>query len=299
MTDTTANFTVAHSPDPDDAFMYYGLAKGFVTLPNYTIKHRITDIHTLNQLALEGADEVTAISAAAYPGIVDRYRIMTVGASVGRGYGPIVVAQKDMPLENKRIAVPGKSTTARMLSHLLLPEFEEVEIPFDQIFDAIKDGKVDAGVLIHEGQLTYPEYGMVKIRDLSEDWLEETGYPIPLGLDMIRRDVPDDVAVAFTEALARSILHAYENIDDASAYAQEFGRGISDTLNRQFVQMYVNVDTLFLDEDCRASLTELYGRAQAKGLLESVPSLDFVTPGDPAVIDRINAFIRNAAGSEE
>ena len=136
---------------------------------------------------------------------------------------------------------------------------------------------------------------MVKLRDLAEDWLDATGYPIPLGLDMIRRDVPDDVAVAFTEALAQSILHAYENMDDASAYAQEFGRGINDALNRQFVQMYVNVDTLLLGEDCRASLKELYSRAQARGLLESVPPFDFVTPGDPAVIDRINAFIRNAA----
>jgi 1,4-dihydroxy-6-naphthoate synthase len=283
-------FTVAHSPDPDDAFMYYGLAKELVTLPDYAIQHRIADIHSLNQLAMQGVDEVTAISAAAYPLVADKYRIMTVGASVGRGYGPIVVAPQVLDLQGKRIAVPGRTTTARLLSQLLLPPFEEVEIPFDQIFEAIKAGEVAAGVLIHEGQLTYPEYGMVKIADLAEMWKTETGYPIPLGLDVIARRLPETVAVQFSEVLAESILLAYEQLEDSTAYAREFGRGISAQLNKQFVQMYVNMDTLDFGEDCQRSLELLYQRAFAKGLLEKIPVLDFVTPQRVEVIQRIRDF---------
>lgn len=271
-------FTVAHSPDPDDAFMYYGLAKEYVTLPDYTIQHRIADIHTLNQLALQGVDEVTAISAAAYPLVAEHYRIMTVGASVGRGYGPIVVAPQMLDLQGKRIAVPGKTTTARLLSQLLLPPFEEVEVPFDQIFTAIQAGEVAAGVLIHEGQLTYPDYGMVKIADLAESWRTETGYPIPLGLDVIARRLPDAVAIQFAEALAESILYAYAHLAEATAYARTFGRGIATSLNTQFVQMYVNADTLHFGEDCQRSLRLLYQRAGEKGLLDKVPVLDFVAP---------------------
>lgn len=288
------SFTVAHSPDPDDAFMYYALAKGFVTLPGYAIQHRIADIHTLNQLALQGVDEVTAISAAAYPLVANYYRIMTVGASVGRGYGPLVVAKQALDLQGKRIAVPGKTTTARLLSQLLLPPFEEVEIPFDQIFEAIQAGEVDAGVLIHEGQLTYSDYGMVKIADLAEQWKTETGFPIPLGLDVIARRLPEIVAVQFSEVLAESILYAYQQLADSTAYAREFGRGIDAQLNTQFVQMYVNADTLDFGEECRRSLALLYQRAYAKGLLNSIPPLDFIAPQRLDIIKQIENFNCNS-----
>jgi len=288
------NFTVAHSPDPDDAFMYYGLAKGFISFLDYKIQHRITDIHTLNQLALQGTDEVTAISAAAYPLVAHHYRIMTVGASVGRGYGPIVVAPQPMDLTGKRIAIPGKTTTARLLSQLLLPPFEEVEIPFDQIFTAIHSGAVDAGVLIHEGQLTYPQYGMVKIFDLTECWKEKTGYTVvPLGLDVISRQLSETVAIGFTEALAASILYAYQHLDEAACYAQQFGRGIDDQLNKQFVKMYVNADTLHLGEECQQSLKTLYQQAYAQGLLNDLPRLDFISPQHNDIVRKIQNFIKN------
>jgi 1,4-dihydroxy-6-naphthoate synthase len=290
MTDANKEFVVAHSPDPDDAFMYFGMAKGHVSLPGYTIKHRIADIHQLNKLAVEGVDEVTAISAASYPEVAHNYRIMTVGASVGRGYGPIVVAKEEMDLTGKRIAVPGLTTTARLMSRLLLPPFEEVEVPFDKIFEAIDAGEVDAGVLIHEGQLTYPDYGVVKLLDLADAWKERTGYPIPLGLDVISRDLPESVQVGFAEAMAESILCAYENIDEAAAYAQEFGRGISKDQNLEFVQMYVNLDTLHLGEDCCRSLEALYASAADQGLMQDVPPLDFVTPQNPAIVERIVEF---------
>jgi 1,4-dihydroxy-6-naphthoate synthase len=296
MTITAQPFTVAHSPDPDDAFMYYGLAKGNITVPGYSVTHRISEIHHLNQLALQGTDEVTAISAASYPQVAGNYRIMTVGASVGRGYGPIVIAREPMSLAGKRIAVPGLTTTARLLSRLLLPDYTEMEVPFDRIFEVIQSGEADAGVLIHEGQLTYPEFGMVKIFDLAEAWKRETGCPIPLGLDVIARRLPDHVAVAFTEALAASILYAYEHLDDAAAYARTFGRGISQDLNIQFVQMYVNNDTLELGEDCRQSLQQLYRRAKDKGLIADIPQLDFVEPQNPAIVQRIRDFISRQNG---
>ncbi len=288
------SFTVAHSPDPDDAFMYYGLAKGFISFLNYHIQHRIADIHTLNQLASQGTDEVTAISAATYPAVAHHYRIMTVGASVGRGYGPIVVAPRPIDLAGKRIAVPGKSTTARLLSQLLLPPFEEVEVPFDQIFTAITTGQVEAGVLIHEGQLTYPEYGMIKLLDLTESWQKQTGYSvIPLGLDVISRQLPETVAIRFSEALAESILYAYDHIEEAAQYAQQFGRGIDTQLNKKFVQMYVNADTLYFSEECQSSLKTLYSRAQAKGFLDNIPPLDFIAPQHHEIVKKIEGFLNH------
>lgn len=285
---------VAHSPDPDDAFMYYGLAKELVTVPGYRIEHHVDDIHTLNQLALRGEPEVTAISAAAYPQVQQHYRIMTVGASVGRRYGPIVVTREPIDLAHKRIAVPGLTTTARMLSHFYLPEFEEVEIPFDRIFDAVAAGRVDAGVIIHEGQLTYTDHGFVKVLDLGECWFEETGLPIPLGLDVISRRLSEETARRFAEVLTRSILLAYDQLAESTAYAQTFGRGIDPATNERFVKMYVNHDTLDLGTEGRAALDTLYARAVAAELLETPPALDFVAPEDPALLERIAEFRRTA-----
>ena len=218
---------IGHSPDADDAFMYYALAHGKVRVGNYEVQHVMEDIESLNQRALSGELEGTAISAGAYPQVADKYRIMSVGSSIGRNYGPMVVARSDRAdtsLQNARVAIPGTYTTAYLLLRLYAEGFEAVPIDFDKIMPAVQNGEVDAGLLIHEGQVTYSDEGLVKLLDLGEAWGQDTGLPIPLGLDMVRRDLGEEMAVLMAESLRDSIQYAFDHEDEALDYAIKFSR---------------------------------------------------------------------------
>jgi 1,4-dihydroxy-6-naphthoate synthase len=269
---------IGHSPDPDDAFMFYALARGAEQDSGFAVEHVLADIETLNLRAMNGELEVTAVSAAAYPQFADRYWIMRTGASMGRGYGPIVVAKDSISdWKGKLVATPGLHTTANLLLSIHHPEVRREVVPFDEIPAAVLDGRVDAGVLIHEGQLTYQDMGLRKVSDFGALWEKETGgLPLPLGLDLVRKDLGRETAVRLSSLLRRSIEHALDNEEDALTYALEFGRGIERDVGRKFVRMYVNEDTLDMGEEGVAALRHLYGRAMECGLLERIPDLDLV-----------------------
>lgn len=272
--------TFGHSPDADDAFMFYALAKRFVTIPGREIGHEMKDIQTLNGLASEGEIPVTAISAAHYPAVSDKYRIMSCGASVGRNYGPTVVANKPMKeseLEDAVIAVPGRHTTSWMLYRIFAPKFGSAKfVNFDEVGPTVERGEADAGILLHEGQILYEKLGFHLVLDLGKRWFEETGLPIPLGLDLVNRNLGEELAQQATDALKASIVYAREHEDDALDYALEFGRGIDREDGRKFVRMYVNEDTVDMGEDGRKALETLYAKAGEKGILDVVPAVDVV-----------------------
>ncbi|MBW3660481.1 MAG: ABC transporter substrate-binding protein [Gemmatimonadetes bacterium] len=275
-----------HSPDPDDAFMFYGLAKGAVTIPSpsgapYAVEHVLADIQTLNEMARAGELEVTAISAHAYPEVADKYWILHCGASMGIGYGPIVVARPDGPesvaaLEGKTLAIPGRLTTAWLVAQLFLPEIEPEVVMFDEIPGAVAAGEVDAGLVIHEGQITYADQGLVKLVDLGEAWREETDLPLPLGLDVVRRDLGRQSAEAVARGLHDSIAYAFENEDDAVAYALDFGRGLDTERARRFVKMYVNDYTLDMGEEGARALETLFARGAGAGLIRPVEDIEWI-----------------------
>jgi len=271
---------VGHSPDPDDAFMYYALAKGKVTVEGYRLQQVLEDIQSLNQRALVGELEVTAISAAAYPQVFQHYRILACGASVGRNYGPIVVSTTPLvpaQLEGKRIGIPGELTTAYLLLRIYLQHsIVPVVMPFDAIVDAVCQGKVDAGVIIHEGQITWKQQGLFNVLDLGVEWNADTGLPIPLGLDMVHRRLGPEGGARVGQALKASVYYALTHEDDAIDYALDYGRGIDKETCRTFVGMYVNQDTLDMGVEGKRALETLYTRAQERGLIETVPPLDIV-----------------------
>ncbi len=273
---------IGHSPDPDDAYMFYAITHGLVGLDgpeDASPKEVLEDIQSLNRRALTGELEMTAISAAVYPQVADRYRILACGASMGLNYGPIVIAARPMAIDDlraKRIGMPGVNTTAFLLSRIMLPEFEPVQLPFDQMMEPVRSGEIDAAVVINEGQLTFGDEGVEKILDLGELWHEETGLPLPLGLDCVRRDLGDAWQVALGRALQRSIDAAYANNEAAVAYALTFGRGIDAKLGEKFAKMYVNELTVDMGTEGESGLRELYTRAHAAGLLDAVPEVDIV-----------------------
>ena len=273
---------IGHSPDPDDAFMFYAFATGVVTVEGYEVQQVLKDIESLNQLAMQGDIEVTAISAGAYPRLAHQYRIMACGSSVGRGYGPILLSRsiKDLiGLEGKRIGIPGEYTTAYLLlrTYLNVP-FEPVIVSFDKIGDAVGSGEVDAGLFIHEVQLTWKAEGYTNLLDLGEAWTKDTGLPIPLGLDVVNRSLGDDTAKQVAKAFQASIRYAISHEDDAVEYALPFGRGIDADTCRRFVRMYVNQDTINMGEEGVKALETLYQRAHQRGLITEVPRLDIVEP---------------------
>jgi len=262
---------IGHSPDPDDAFMFYGFASEQVTIPGYRIEHILHDIQSLNVLA-EGDDplEVTAMSLHAFLGMEDRYELLEVGTSVGREYGPRLVATRPMELselEGKRVALPGPRTTATLVARGLLPPFEEAHMDFTQIMDAVSNGSVDTGVLIHEGQLTYGDSGLVLLADLGALFAERhNGLPLPLGVNCVRSDLPEDLKRTIAAAYRRSVEIALEQRAAAVEYSLEYGRGLSHEMADQFVGMYVNEDSLaFHDElrDAVAVLRDQYYTAHA------------------------------------
>lgn len=259
--------------------MFYGFQTGAVTIPGFQVKHVLKDIQELNLMARNGELEVTAVSAAAYPGIADKYWVMNVGSSVGRGYGPVVVSTRAAELselQGKRLAVPGLQTTAYLLARLLLPEFEPVVVRFDEVMDTVKSGRADFALVIHDGQLTYGESGFHRVADLGELWKKETGLPIPLGLDLVRKDLGRPLAETICAAMKASIEFALAHPRGADEYARTFGRDLDLGTSARFVRMYVNEDTLNFGSEGRCALETLFARARGLGLSESVGDLEIV-----------------------
>ena len=272
--------SIAHSPDSDDAFMFYGLATNKVRVPGYKFTHVLTDIETLNHKAIdEQFYDVTAISFHAYPYLQDNYTLMACGGSVGEGYGPMIVSTRKLSLDEvkkTRIAVPGTLTTAYLTLMLFHPEVETVTIPFDKIIPAVASGEFDAGLIIHEGQLTYANDGLVKILDLGQWWREETGLPLPLGGNAIRRSLGNEVMTIATNALRDSIQHALDNREEALAYAMQFARDLDPTLANRFVGMYVNERTLNYGEDGKEAIRKLLELGYDRGIIPHRANVDFV-----------------------
>jgi len=268
---------IGHSPDPDDAFMFYGLASGKVKIPGFTIEHVMEDIQSLNMRALHGELEITAISAHAYPHVADKYFIMAAGASMGEGYGPIIISRNYSTLEElhgKVVGTPGKLTTANLLFKIFTEGIQQEDIPFDQIIDAVLKDRIAAGLLIHEGQLTYKDAGLRKVLDFGELWRDETnGLPLPLGLDVVRRDLGEKFAREISRALRDSIRYGYDHQDESIPYALQFGRGINSAIGSKFVKMYVNERTIDLGEEGRRALQLLFEKAYERKLIARLPEV--------------------------
>jgi len=271
---------IGHSPDPDDAFMFYALTAGKVKIEGVRIEHLLEDIESLNRRARTAELEVTAVSAATYTLVADRYRMMDPGASMGKGYGPILVARepidpKDIP--NKVVAIPGSHTTASLLLRMYMPEEPAlIEVAFDKIPQAVLDGQADLGLLIHEGQITHQKMGLVKVLDFGEMWLRDTGLPLPLGVNVMRRDLGDAMHRTLSQGLRESIAWAHANVDEAVEYAMRYGRGIDKETATRFVLMYVNDYTVKLGAEGLAALEQLFKKAYEKRLIPSIPPLDVV-----------------------
>ncbi|MGH3011362.1 MAG: menaquinone biosynthesis family protein [Gaiellaceae bacterium] len=272
---------LGHSPDPDDAFMFWGLAAGRVDARGFEFEHVLEGIQTLNEWALEGRLEVTAISLHTYPFVQDRYVILPHGASIGSGYGPVVVSKRPLEkadLADVEVAVPGRMTTAFLVLSLYVGGgFRYREVAFDEIMDEVEAGRAEAGLLIHEGQLTYASRGLHRVVDLGEWWLLETGLPLPLGINVARRDLGNDVLPELSEVLRDSIRAGLANRDEALAYALQYGRGLSTELADKFVGMYVNELTEDYGEEGRQAVAELLRRGEEAGAFERPVRVEFVT----------------------
>ena len=272
--------SIAHSPDSDDAFMFYGLATNKVRVPGFKFTHTLTDIETLNHRAInEAFYDVTAISFHAYPYLQENYTLMACGGSVGEGYGPMIVSCRKLTLpqvKKTRIAVPGTLTTAYLTLKLFAPDIETAVVPFDKIIPAVAAGEFDAGLIIHEGQLTYANDGLTKLLDLGQWWREQTGLPLPLGGNAIRRSLGPETLLTTTNALRNSIQHALDNREEALAYAMQFARDLDPTLANRFVGMYVNERTLNYGPDGREAIQKLLDMGFDRGIIPHRANVDFV-----------------------
>ncbi|MBI4717654.1 MAG: ABC transporter substrate-binding protein [Planctomycetes bacterium] len=275
------NLTLGHSPDPDDAFMFYALATGKIDTSPWQFEHVLQDIQTLNQRALAGELHITAVSIHAYPFVADTYALTSCGASMGDGYGPLVVAREPLNVEALRgrtIAVPGEMTTAFLALNLLLGvgTFRHIVVMFDRILDCVARGEADAGLIIHEGQLTYSRHRLHGVVDLGAWWKQETGLPLPLGGNAIRRDLGmpamRDIATILRRSIEYGLAHRAEAVEHSLRYARDMGRELAD----RFVGMYVNNFTVDYGEVGRRAIHELLGRAHHSGLVPAVPDLEFV-----------------------
>jgi 1,4-dihydroxy-6-naphthoate synthase len=271
---------VGHSPDPDDAFMFYGLSSGKVKLDGIIIDHMLEDIQSLNMRALKSELEVTAISAHAYPSVADKYWIMATGASMGEGYGPVLISKKYNSLEElkgKKIATPGKLTTASLIFKIFTDKLENVDIPFDQIMERVESGEFAAGVLIHEGQITYADQGFQKIIDFGELWKSRFGdLPLPLGLDVVRKDIGEKLARTLSVGLKQSIHYGYTHQSEAIPYALQYGRGIDIALGERFVKMYVSELTVDMGERGKKALETLFRLGAERKLIAPVDTIELV-----------------------
>ena len=274
----TEKVRIGHSPDSDDAFMFYALAKGLIPTDPFEIVHVIEDIETLNRRALAAELEVTAISVHAYAYVAKDYALMPCGASIGDRYGPLVVSKTPMEtLEGKRIAIPGEMTTAYLTLSLFQPNFEAETRPFDKILEAVQKDEVDAGLIIHEGQLTYAREGLHKVIDLGEWWYEETGLPLPLGANVIRRNLGAEKIQQITALLKQSIQYSLDHRARGLEYAMTYARDMETALADKFVGMYVNDYTLDYGDKGRAGVRELLARGNAAGIIPHRVEADFVT----------------------
>jgi len=275
----TETIRIGHSPDSDDAFMFYALAKNLIPTDGIEVVHVIEDIESLNQRALKAELEVTAVSIHAYAYIADTYALMPCGSSMGDRYGPLVVANGPLDaqdLKGRKIAIPGKMTSAYLTYSLFQPDFEAIVIPFDQIIDYVKSGKAKAGLIIHEGQLTYAESGLHKVVDLGEWWYHETGLPLPLGGNVIRRDLGIEKMKKVTRLVQQSIRYSLDNRPAALDYAMIYARDMETEIADQFVGMYVNDYTLDYGESGRAGVRELLRRGYEAGIITQPVDIEFV-----------------------
>jgi 1,4-dihydroxy-6-naphthoate synthase len=271
---------LAHSPDSDDAFMFYALATHKLSTPGFKYSHILSDIQTLNEAALSEAYDVTAVSFAAYPSLRDKYVLLDCGASFGEGYGPIVVASKSLKkeeLSGKRIGVPGLKTTAYLTLKLFEPNFEAVVLPFDKILDAVQKGLVEAGLIIHEGQLLFPQLGLHRVVDLGIWWHEQTGLPLPLGGNAARRSLGPAVGRQIARTIRESVEYGLKHREEALNYAMQFARDMEPELADKFVGMYVNKWTLGYGERGKKAVKELITRGTKAGLLPAPPSVEFLS----------------------
>ncbi|HXM73656.1 MAG TPA: MqnA/MqnD/SBP family protein [Chthoniobacterales bacterium] len=281
-------FTLGHSPDPDDAFMFYAMAENKIDLRGYRFKHQLEDIQTLNERALRGELHISAISIHAYSYVADKYALLPCGASMGDGYGPIVVttAERSLPagkgdvdarewLSDRVIAVPGRMTSAYLALQLYLGDFKYVAVPFDQVFDAVKSGRADAGLIIHEGQLTYARSGFQKIVDLGEWWKRETGLPLPLGGNVLRKDIPSPVRRDLAEIVRQSIDFGLAHRDEAVRHSLPYARDMNSELAGKFIGMYVNEFTRDYGQVGRAAIRKFLGNARAAGYINNEVDIEF------------------------
>src|SRR5437016_2737935 len=289
-------FTLGHSPDPDDAFMFYAMAENKIDLRGYRFEHRLEDIQTLNERALRGELHISAISIHAYAYVADKYALLPCGASMGDGYGPIVVRKRSTLnaqrptlngeskcstadtkefLRAKKIAVPGTMTSAFLALRLFLGEFDYMVVPFDQIFEAVKSGSADAGLIIHEGQLTYERAGFEKLVDLGEWWKHETGLPLPLGGNVIRKDIPRPIQQDLVQILRESVDFALAHRDQAIRHSLPYARDMDAELAGKFIGMYVNEFTRDYGEAGRAAIRKFLSDARQAGYIENPIELEF------------------------
>jgi len=273
--------SLAHSPDSDDAFMFYGLARGKVPTDGLEIVHHLKDIETLNQEARRGVHEVTAISFHAYPYVADRYALMPCGGSIGDGYGPLVVAREEMDPGLLRrggleVAVPGTLTTATLALRLFAPEARTRVVAFDRILDEVREGRADAGLVIHEGQLTFAGHGLRKLLDLGAWWKDQTGLPLPLGGNAVRRDVGNDLMARLTRLVRETVRYSLAHRGEALQYALGFARGMDPSVADRFVGMWVNDMTVDCGERGRQAVRELLNRGHAAGVIPKRVAVDFV-----------------------
>jgi 1,4-dihydroxy-6-naphthoate synthase len=276
----TVEIKLAHSPDSDDAFMFYALATHKLATPGYKYTHVLSDIQTLNEAALTETYDVTAVSFAAYPSLRDKYVLLDCGASFGENYGPIVVASKSMKKEDlagKRIGVPGLKTTAYLTLKLFEPNFEPVVMAFDKILDAVKNEVVEAGLLIHEGQLLFPQLGMHRVVDLGIWWHEQTGLPLPLGGNAVRRALGPALGLQIAKTIKDSVEYGLEHREEALNYAMQFARDMETEIADKFVSMYVNRWTLGYGDRGKQAVRTLIERGTAAGLLPGPPDVEFLS----------------------
>jgi 1,4-dihydroxy-6-naphthoate synthase len=278
-------FLLGHSPDPDDAFMFYALAENKIDTRGHTFQHILQDIETLNQRAARGELHVSAVSIHAYAYLTERYALLPCGASMGDGYGPMLVSTVEPPqspdqvhdwLSKKLVAVPGLRTSAYLALKLFGVPVETVVVPFDQIFDYVRAGKAEVGLLIHEGQLTYAQEGFHLIRDLGEWWKTETGLPLPLGGNVIRKDIPPDIRKEVSEILKESIRYGLENRLAGIKHSMPLARGLDLDQADKFIGMYVNDYTLDYGDTGRKAIRQFLGRGKERGILPSAVELEFV-----------------------
>jgi len=271
--------SLAHSPDSDDAFMFYGLASGHVPTEGLEIEHVLADIETLNRRALEGRHEITAISFHAYPYVADRYRLMPCGGSIGDGYGPLLVGREPLApsaVAGRRVAVPGTMTTAYLALKLFAPDVQTHVVPFDAVLEEVAAGRADLALVIHEGQLTYAGSGFHKVLDLGAWWKQETDLPLPLGGNAVRRDLDEALARKLTSLVRETVRYSLAHREEALAYAMRFARGMQTKIADTFVGMWVNDMTVDCGERGRRAVQELLDRGHAAGLIPRRLQVDFV-----------------------